>query len=226
MGDLFSRTLAKLYEPAYISQGVDFTGIDINTFQKKTGSRMQLAVSVHSIDGGATLNVTLENAATLVDPVYSTALNQNYTVAGIDTKILLDLNRYCQLTVTVTGGQATYSVVVTLVDNASSGDYATNTKLDELITAVESGSSLNIGTEDGTLTGTQHVFVNNTFEQIKVTHDRSQSVSYADFGTNQERITQIDYTSPTFPGVTAREVFSYTLVGGKYRLDTVVRSLV
>lgn len=117
MAELFYRQLAHLYDPAYLSQGTDFTGVDISTFQKKTGSRMQLAVSIHSISVGATLNATLENAATLIDPVFAEVLNKNYTVAGIETNILLNLNKYCVLTITVTGGTATYSIVATLVDN-------------------------------------------------------------------------------------------------------------
>lgn len=52
--------------------------------------------------------------------------------------------------------------------------------------------------------------------------DRDQEFTYADFGTKNERITQIDYTSATvFPGITARKIFLYTLVGTKYRLDNI-----
>lgn len=137
MSELYYRFLSKLYEPCYLSQGSNFTGVDISTFQKKTGSRMQLAVSIHQLSGGATLNVTLENAATLTDPVFEERLNKNYTATGIDTNIILDLNRFCVLTITVSGGTATYSVVATLVDNASSEDFATETTLQEIAEDVD-----------------------------------------------------------------------------------------
>lgn len=63
---------------------------------------------------------------------------------------------------------------------------------------------------------------NNTRLSILNAADRDQEFTYADFGTKNERITQIDYTSATvFPGVTARKIFLYTLVGTKYRLDNI-----
>lgn len=63
---------------------------------------------------------------------------------------------------------------------------------------------------------------NNIRLSILEAADRDQEFTYADFGTKNERITQIDYTSATvFPGVTARKIFLYTLVGTKYRLDNI-----
>lgn len=84
-----------------------------------------------------------------------------------------------------------------------------------------SGPTLIFGTEDGTPTGTAYVFVNNILKQILAAHDRKYDITYADFGTKDQRITQVDYTSPTFPGVTASKVITYTLVGTRYRRDTV-----
>lgn len=63
---------------------------------------------------------------------------------------------------------------------------------------------------------------NNIRLSILSAADRDQEFTYADFGTKNERITQIDYTSATvFPGITARKIFLYTLVGTKYRLDNI-----
>lgn len=86
--------------------------------------------------------------------------------------------------------------------------------------------ALNVGTENGTTSGVKHVFVNNARQMILATHDRTASFTYADFGTKDERITRIDYTSPTFLGITARRDFNYTLVGTKYRRDNEVWSIV
>lgn len=82
------------------------------------------------------------------------------------------------------------------------------------------------GTEDGLATGTPYGLVYNQKEQILASHDKVASYTYADFGTKNERITRIDYTSVTFSGVTARRDFSYTLLSNQYRLDTEVWSIV
>lgn len=82
------------------------------------------------------------------------------------------------------------------------------------------------GTEDGAVGGTQRVFVNNRKQQVLASHDRSQNVTWVDFNTKNERITQIDYTSPTFPGMTIRKSYSYTLTSGAYRLDTINWSVI
>lgn len=78
---------------------------------------------------------------------------------------------------------------------------------------------LNIGTEDGTPTGIQRVFVNNFRQQILATHNRVAAFTYADFGTKDQRITQVNYTSTTFPGITIQRQFAYSLVGTRYRRD-------
>jgi len=77
------------------------------------------------------------------------------------------------------------------------------------------------GTIDGTPSGTEYTFVNNIRQQILAAHDRQQDITYADFGTKNQRVTQIDYTSATFPGIIARKTFSYTLVGVNYRRDSI-----
>lgn len=77
------------------------------------------------------------------------------------------------------------------------------------------------GTIDGTPSGTAYTFVNNLRQQILAAHDRNQDITYADFGTKNQRITQIDYTSATFSGITARKTLTYTLVGTRYRRDSI-----
>jgi len=83
-----------------------------------------------------------------------------------------------------------------------------------------------VGTEDGTKTGIKRIFINNLRQQILATHDRIQAITYADFGTKNQRVTIIDYTSPTaFPGITARKALSYSLVGTRYRRDSIIWSI-
>jgi hypothetical protein len=78
-----------------------------------------------------------------------------------------------------------------------------------------------VGSIDGTKTGSKFGYVNNIVQQILSSHDRDQQIAYADFGTKNQRIINIDYTSPTFSGVTARKNITYTLVGTKYRRDSI-----
>lgn len=56
--------------------------------------------------------------------------------------------------------------------------------------------------------------------------DRSDAFTWADFGTKNERVTRIDYTAPSVTAQTLRKTFSYTLVSGNYRLDTIVFTLI
>lgn len=107
-------------------------------------------------------------------------------------------------------------------------DDATQAALDSILTQLSSGGII-IGTEDGTITGTQRAFVNNVYLQILAAKDRDQDISYADFGTKDQRITQIDYTAPsigTGSGFTARKTFTYVLDGGRYKRTKITRLLV
>lgn len=99
--------------------------------------------------------------------------------------------------------------------------FATETTLSSIDTKLDNLSSLSIGTIDGTPSGTQAVFVNNIRQQILASHDREQDITYADFGTKDQRITQVDYNSATFPGIIARKTIVYTLVSGRYRRDSI-----
>lgn len=85
------------------------------------------------------------------------------------------------------------------------------------------------GSEDGLKTGTKFAFVNNIRLQILAAKDRVQAITYADFGTKNQRVTQIDYTAAsigTGAGYTARKTLTYTLVGNNYRRDNIIWTLV
>lgn len=94
-----------------------------------------------------------------------------------------------------------------------------NNKLDDL--HVITG-----GTIDGTESGQHYLTVNNLRQQILASHDRTQAITYADFGTKDQRITQVDYASSTFSGFIARKTITYTLVSGRYRRDSINWSII
>lgn len=77
------------------------------------------------------------------------------------------------------------------------------------------------GTVNGDPNGAPLAFVNNIKNQILASSDRVQELIYADFGTKDQRIVEIRYSSATFPGVEAIKELSYTLVGSRYRRDTI-----
>jgi len=85
------------------------------------------------------------------------------------------------------------------------------------------------GTENGQPNGPEFTFVNNLRNQILAAKDRDQAIAYADFGTKNQRVTQIDYTASSIgsgAGFTARKTLTYTLVGNRYRRDNITWTLV
>lgn len=82
------------------------------------------------------------------------------------------------------------------------------------------------GTIDGQVNGTEYNFVYNLKQQILASHDREEVYTYADFGNKNQRVTKVEYNSNTFPGVTVRRSFNYTLVGTQYRRDNSIWEIV
>jgi hypothetical protein len=101
----------------------------------------------------------------------------------------------------------------------------TATDLDIRPLVASTDSILTAGTEDGTLSGVVRVFVNSVRTQILAAEDRNQAITYADFGTKNQRVTSIVYSAPDF-AITAVKTFTYTLVGTRYRRDAITWSLV
>lgn len=104
-------------------------------------------------------------------------------------------------------------------------DVDTQAAIADVITQLQAGGII-LGTEDGTVSGTPRVFVNNLKTQILDSADREANFTYADFGTKDQRVTRIEYTSDTFPGVIVRRDFSYTLVGSRYRRDNEIWNII
>ena len=81
------------------------------------------------------------------------------------------------------------------------------------------------GTIDGSPTGVEYTFVNNVKNQILATHDRVQEIVYEDFGTKNQRIKEINYTSSLFPGVIAKKILTYVLESGRYKRTNIIWSI-
>lgn len=81
------------------------------------------------------------------------------------------------------------------------------------------------GTDNGLITGNKFLYVNNIKNQILATDDRDQEIIYEDFGTKNQRITEINYTSDRFPGVTAKKTLTYVLESGRYKRTNITWSI-
>ena len=115
----------------------------------------------------------------------------------------------------------TNTILTAILAQLSSGilsvdDAAAQALLASILAQLESGGVI-IGTENGTPGGVQHVFVNNLRKMITGAHDVSTVVTWLDINDKKNRrADKIEWTSPTFPGVTVRKQFAYTLAAGEY----------
>ena len=78
-----------------------------------------------------------------------------------------------------------------------------------------------VGSNNGLSTGDKFGIVYNIRKAILDAEDRETDITYADFGTKDQRVTAITYTSPTFPGRSATKQLTYSLVGNRYRRDSI-----
>lgn len=66
----------------------------------------------------------------------------------------------------------------------------------------------------------------NILQRILSSEDRIQQITYSDFGTKNQRIIQIDYSSVIVGIQIARKTISYSLVGNRYRRDTITWTII
>lgn len=163
----------------------------------------------------------------------ATAANQvtaNTTLSSIDSKLTAPINVVGPITDAELRASPV-SVTATDLDirnltfgsdkvdvSGSTVNVAGSVQLDEPVKVA--------GTIDGTPTGTEYGVVYNQRLQVLDAHDREDQYTYADFGTKNQRIIQIDYTSTTFTGITVRRVFNYVLDGNSYRRTDSIWSVV
>lgn len=190
----------------FATDKVDVSGSNVNVTASDLDIRNLSALqdNVAISNGTTSLAINLDGSLNVAGVATETTLSSVETsVQSIDAKLpALGPN------------VAANSISVTLATNQSSLDV----NLDAF-TNVDPDSVQLVGSINGSKTGTKYGIVNNLRLQILDSHDRIALFSYADFGTKNQRITQIDYSSVTFPGSTVRRQFSYSLVGTNYRRD-------
>lgn len=185
---------------------VSATNLDIRDLQFSTD---KVDVSGSSVVVSAT-DLDVRNLQFATDSVDVSGSNVTVSATNLDVRDL----QFASDKVDVSGSNVTVS--------ASDLDIRSL----EAFTGAQPDNVQLVGSIDGTKTGTKYGIVNNLRLQILDAHDRVAEFTYVDFGTKNQRIAQIDYTSSTFPGSTVRRVFTYTLVGNNYRRDDETWSIV
>lgn len=164
------------------------------------------SINVNSTGGGGCdlTQVEADLEAILVESVETNTTLDSILAESVESNTKLD-------TVITETQQANTTLQDILVEAQEA-----NVTLDN-IEAGLAGPTITAGTSDGTISGDVFINVNNVKNQILQAADTNAALTYADFGTVNQRITQIDYTSPTFPGIIASKVLTYVLDGTRYR---------
>lgn len=204
------------------------TGLDINIINSNLPLPLGAATETTLSAINSKLNTTL-NGVEVDAFINNFPANQNVTVTssvlptGAATSMLQTAGNASLASIDTKfpsqgPALAVNSIPVTLASDQPAIPVSTDL---EAFTNINPDNVQLVGSIDGTKTGNKFGFVNNIRQQILAAHDRQAELTYADFGTKDQRITQIDYTSVTFPGITVRKQFVYTLVSGKYRRDDI-----
>lgn len=220
----FGNVIKQVYDPpteslkvlATISIGSITVDLDAATDSVRLGDGSVLSTFTtigpkNALDvniAGGTLALTIDQADDSIRLGDGTTLFTGTTVGpktGLDVNLL---NSSLAVTGPLTDAELRASAIEVTTDL-------------EAFTGINPDNVQLVGSIDGTKTGTKYGFVNNIRQQILSSQDREQAITYADFGTKDQRIVQIDYTSSTFPGFTVQKIINYTLVSGRYRRDSI-----
>lgn len=89
----------------------------------------------------------------------------------------------------------------------------------------ETGDKLVVN-PDGSINVNNTQIILNIKEQIMRAVDREQNIIYEDFGTKNQRIVEINYNAISVGLPVAKKTITYTLVGNKYRRDSIDWSII
>ena len=185
--------------------------------------------SINTVDAGANTKLTnitnlLSNPLTVDDP------NSQAILTSIDTKLSGTLSVSDTASQDISNDILTQLTAgVTKVD-----DDETQAILNTIATTLSGNLNVALvdepikisGTSNGLPGGTEFTLVNNLRQQVLAAHDRVADFTYADFGTKNQRITMVEYTSATISPSTIKREFIYTLVGTNYRRDNEIWTIV
>lgn len=192
------------------------------------------SINVKDADNLAALNainVTLSGTVTVSDVGVVNAVNdvldfmtngvQNSLMTGTEDSTVLGASHVARidsdLDLRVGISNGVNKAEVSPSGELSVSDDQSQVILSDILSQLQSTGGLSVGTEDGTLTGTSHVFINNLRLLITKAHDVVSVLTYLDpTSKKNRREDKIEYTSATFPGFKAVLQFGYTLIGTDY----------
>jgi len=211
------------------------------------------SVFVESMDSGASLKVNYFDATTgaAVGERFDLKSHDLITAPGSNRIMVVRHHNRLGCEAIVTGGNAIFSVYVTGLPNADLIDViGTNTNGDPALRVISEANPVqdvnilspnplpvsvdNFPTiQDVNLVSpsTLSVTIKDNTENIKTSilaaPDREQSITTVDFGTINERVTQIDYSSSTvYPSNVARKTIIYVIDSGFYKRTDIVWSII
>lgn len=131
------RQVVRLYENVTILSGTNTTGISTQTFQALEGSRMLITLFISSVDLGASVNLKVEDSFN-EDLGYTTVLDVTGTTVGFLKRTVVDYNALLKITVTATGGNASFNIGIRLFEDTDRLSNGRNS------VAVNSDGSINV----------------------------------------------------------------------------------
>jgi hypothetical protein len=197
--------------------------------------------------GKKALDVNVANDINVTADISPASLTDLQTIQDTSNTILTQIETNTQGLATETKQDAIISelnaaeLILTQIET-NTQDLATEAKQDIIISELNQSEAILTQIETNTqglatalkqddiITELQNInnaqIVLNIKEQIMRATDRQQDITYADFGTKNQRITEINYSAVSVGVQTAKKLITYTLVGNKYRRDSIDWSIV
>lgn len=136
-------TPIKVFETLLLSSKTGFSGTDTQPFYVVSGSRLVVSINIIAIDPGTTITLDIDNSFT-PDDGYLTLDSINASATGWYKKVVTDFHSVFQIVTTVTGGNATYKIGISVIDNASSTTLtSTQRDLSDATDAIRLGDGTN-----------------------------------------------------------------------------------
>jgi hypothetical protein len=106
-----------IYETSVLISKKNFSGIAVENFGLKNGSRLVITLTITAIDAGAQVNVDILNGFSL-DVPFQNILSFSKNSVGSVNRVLTDIHSLFQVVVSVIGGSASFAIGITITDNA------------------------------------------------------------------------------------------------------------
>lgn len=111
-------------------------------------------------------------------------------------------------------------------NTSSINTLATESTVESILTALASlATQATLATASSTLTTISNRVLKPTITQIKEATDYTQTFTYDDAGTDNERVASITHASATV-GASILETYAYAGASGSYRVSSITRSLI